>query len=72
MAIELVDKLLSAKTSGGYRFIDGMTLLGIMQTPLYVRQAIAAETTVYTLEKPPKFFGTGTMASNDESVESVE
>jgi spermidine synthase len=30
-----------------------------MQTPLYIRQAIASETTVYTLNEPPKFFGTG-------------
>ena len=58
---ELIDSLLSDKTKGGYRFIDGMTLLGILQTPLYVRQAIASETTVYTLNEPPKFFGTGTM-----------
>ncbi len=58
---KLVDELLSTQTTGGYRFIDGVTLLGIMQTPLYVRQAIAAETTVYTLEKPPKFFGVGAM-----------
>ena len=58
---ELVDQLLSAKTSGGYRFIDGITLLGIMQTPLYIRQAIAAETTIYTLQEPPKFFGVGAM-----------
>jgi spermidine synthase len=56
---ELVDKLLIDKTAGGYRFIDGITLLGILQTPLYIRQAIATETTVYTLEEPPKFFGTG-------------
>lgn len=56
-----VDQLLSTKTSGGYRFIDGVTLLGIMQTPLYIRHAIAAETTIYTLEKPPKFFGVGAM-----------
>ncbi len=58
---ELVDRLLEEKTTGGYRFLDGMTLLGIMQTPLYVRQAIAAETKVYTLDEPPKFFGTGAM-----------
>jgi spermidine synthase len=56
---ELVDRLLEEKTTGGYRFIDGISLLGIMQTPLYIRQAIAAETTVYTLNEPPKFFGTG-------------
>jgi spermidine synthase len=56
---ESVDQLLQEKTTGGYRFIDGISLLGIMQTPLYIRQAIAAETTVYTLNEPPKFFGTG-------------
>jgi spermidine synthase len=54
-----IDQLLQTKTTGGYRFIDGMSLLGIMQTPLYIRQAIASETTVYTLSEPPKFFGTG-------------
>ena len=57
---EAIDELLKTKTTGGYRFIDGITLLGILQTPLYIRQAIASETTVYTLEAPPKFFGTGT------------
>jgi spermidine synthase len=62
-APEVVDKLLTEKTTGGFRFLDGTTLLGIMQTPLYVRQAIAQETMVYTLEAPPKFFGTG-VASN--------
>jgi spermidine synthase len=56
---ESVDQLLQAKTTGGYRFIDGISLLGIMQTPLYIRQAIATENTVYTLQEPPKFFGTG-------------
>ena len=56
---ELVDQLLESKTTGGYRFIDGISHLGILQTPLYIRQAIAAATTVYTLNEPPKFFGTG-------------
>ncbi|MEL6929854.1 MAG: spermidine synthase [Cyanobacteria bacterium J06600_6] len=56
---ESTDRLLQAKTTGGLRFIDGISLLGILQSPLYVRQAIAAETTVYTLKQPPKFFGTG-------------
>lgn len=59
---EIVDQLLQAKTTGGYRFIDGISLLGIMQTPLYIRQAIAAENTVYTLQEPPKFFGTGVVS----------
>ena len=55
----LVDKLLAAKTVGGFRFLDGITLLGVLQTPLYVRKAIAEETTIYTSEAPPKFFGSG-------------
>ncbi|MEL6496282.1 MAG: methyltransferase domain-containing protein [Cyanobacteria bacterium J06623_7] len=58
------DRLLADKTTGGLRFIDGISLLGIMQTPLYIRQAIAAETTVYTLKQPPKFFGTGVATGN--------
>lgn len=53
------DRLLQEKTTGGYRFLDGISLLGILQPPLYVRQAIATETMIYTLEQPPKFFGTG-------------
>ena len=56
---ESVDSLLASQTTKGYRFIDGITLLGIMQTPLYIRNCIAAETTVYTLDAPPKFFGVG-------------
>ena len=56
---EAIDKLLATQTTGGFRFLDGIALLGVMQIPLFVRQAIASETTVYTLKKPPKFFGTG-------------
>lgn len=59
---ESVNRLLATETTGGFRFIDGMTLLGIVQTPLYIRQAIATETKVYTLKEPPKFFGTGAMS----------
>lgn len=56
---EAIDRLLATQTTGGLRFLDGIALLGTMQTPLFVRQAIASETTVYTLKEPPKFFGTG-------------
>ena len=38
----IVDQLLAEKTTGGLRFIDGKTLLGIFQTPTYVRHAIGA------------------------------
>lgn len=54
-----IDKLLSEKTTGGLRLIDGTSLLGLLQTPAYIRHAIAQETQVYTLKEPPKFFGKG-------------
>lgn len=54
---EAIDQLLKEKTSGGLRLIDGVTLLGMLQTPLYIRTAIEQYTTIYTLETPPEFFG---------------
>lgn len=56
---EAVDAVLAEKTTGGLRLIDGQTLLGMLQTPLYIRRAIEEHTEVYTLAEPPKFFGTG-------------
>lgn len=58
-----VDKLLSENTTGGFRLMDGTTLLGMLQTPGYIRKAIEAETQIYTLKEPPKFFGTGSVQS---------
>ena len=54
-----INQLLSEKTTGGFRLIDGTSLLGLLQTPAYIRHAIAQETQVYTLNEPPKFFGKG-------------
>jgi spermidine synthase len=54
-----IDQLLAEQTTGGLRLIDGMTLLGLFQTPAYIRHAIAAQTEVFTLNAPPKFFGKG-------------
>jgi spermidine synthase len=54
-----VDLLLQEKTTGGFRLIDGISLLGAMQTPLYVRSAFSEYPQVYTLKEPPKFFGKG-------------
>lgn len=51
-----VDNLLAEKTIGGLRLIDGQTLLGMLQTPLYIRNAVAEYTDIYTFKKPPKFF----------------
>ena len=56
---EQIDELLATKTNGGFRAVDGVGLLGMLNTPLYIRQAIATETQVYTLSEPPKFFGKG-------------
>jgi len=56
---EAVDKLLAEQTTGGLRMFDGTSLLGLMQPAKHIRAAIAAETQVYTLTQPPKFFGKG-------------
>lgn len=47
------------KTTADFRSFDGISLLGMLQTPGYVRQCIEKETEVYTMTKPPKFFGKG-------------
>ncbi|NET43673.1 methyltransferase domain-containing protein [Okeania sp. SIO2B3] len=60
---ETVNQLLREKTTGGFRMLDGTTLLGILQVPKHLREAIATETEVYTLAKPPKFFGKGSTKS---------
>lgn len=54
-----VDAMLAEKTTGGLRMFDGTTLLGMLQIPKHLRDAIAAETQVYSLAEPPKFFGKG-------------
>ena len=59
---EATDKLLAEKTTGGLRMLDGITLLGLMQVPAHLRQVIAAETEVYTMAAPPKFFGKGSVS----------
>ncbi|GAB1542136.1 polyamine aminopropyltransferase [Scytonema sp. NUACC21] len=56
---EATDQLLKEKTSSGFRMLDGVTLVGMLHLPLHLRKAIAAETQVYTLAEPPKFFGQG-------------
>jgi spermidine synthase len=58
-----VDKLLKEKTTGDFRMFDGRTLLGLMQPPKHLREAIAAESRIFTLSDPPKFFGKGISGS---------
>ncbi|MBR8829117.1 MAG: fused MFS/spermidine synthase [Gomphosphaeria aponina SAG 52.96 = DSM 107014] len=57
-----IDALLAEKTTGGLKLIDGISLLGILQTPAHIRRAIAENTQVYTINEPPKFFGKGVIS----------
>ena len=60
---EAIDQLLEAKTTGGLRLIDGITVLGLLQTPAYIRRAIAQHQEIFTLAEPPQFFGKGVAES---------
>ncbi|MCM1982553.1 spermine/spermidine synthase domain-containing protein [Lyngbya confervoides] len=53
------NRILAEQTTGGLRYLDGDSLLGLMQTPKHVRDAIAQESEIYTLAAPPKFPGRG-------------
>lgn len=48
----------------GLHMFDGRTMLGMLQPPKHVRDAIDAEETVLTMANPPKFFGTGVAGRN--------
>jgi len=52
---ERVDRLLAERTNGDFRMFDGITLLGLMQSPKHIRNAIEVETHVYTMDAPPVF-----------------
>ncbi len=52
-----IDELLKENLQGELKMFDGTTMLGIFQLPLHIRKAIEEETEIYTLAKPPKFFG---------------
>ena len=56
---ERIDQALADGTAGGLRMFDGHAYLGMLLSPKHLREAIATETTVYTLDAPPKFFGKG-------------
>ncbi|MEA5539479.1 spermidine synthase [Limnoraphis robusta Tam1] len=53
---EEIDRLLAKKTTQDFRMLDGITLLGILQTPAHIRTRIAKETQTYTLAHPPTDF----------------
>ena len=56
---EEIDRILAGKTNGGFRMLDGIALLGMMNTNAFVRRTIAEEKRIFTLKEPPKFFGKG-------------
>lgn len=55
------DRQLAEKTTGGLRMLDGIALLGLYQLPKHLRAAIVEQTQIYTLARPPKFFGKGAL-----------
>ena len=57
-----VDKKLSEATTGNFKMFDGISCLGLMCIGKHLRDKIAAETIVYTLKDPPKFFGSGVVS----------
>lgn len=59
---EAIDELLRAGTTGQMRMFDGVAMLGLLQLPKHVRDQIASETEVFTMERPPTFFGAGVAA----------
>jgi spermidine synthase len=52
-----IDALLDDQIADQLRMFDGQAFLGMLQSPKYVREGLAAETMVYTLASPPQFFG---------------
>lgn len=49
-----VDQYLRQMTNGQLRMFDGQTMLGLLQTPKYVRDRIASESVIYTIDNPPQ------------------
>ena len=62
--VETVDALLRERLDSDLRMFDGRTMLGMLQPPKHVRDAIASETAVFTLAEPPKFYGKGVAESS--------
>lgn len=51
-----LDALLAANVAGELRCFDGEAAAGMLQLPKYLRDALAAETTVYTAAAPPGYY----------------
>jgi len=55
---ETIDRILQTKITGKLREWDGVSWLGSLQLPRYIRNEIARETQIYTLAEPPKLVRT--------------
>ncbi|QGJ70327.1 Polyamine aminopropyltransferase [Planctomycetales bacterium 10988] len=56
---EAIDAMLKESTTGEFRMLDGMALLGLMNGPKHIREAIEQETEIYTKAAPPKYMNQG-------------
>ena len=56
---DAVDALLADMTAGGLRMFDGRAMLGMLQPPKHIRDALMTHTEPFTMAEPPKFFGQG-------------
>jgi spermidine synthase len=57
LTADRVGRLLTEQTTGGLRFLDGGVLLGLLQTPVFVRRALEAEKRILTQDRPPAAVG---------------
>lgn len=55
----VIDRLIQSHLTGPLKMFDGQSLLGMLQSPKYIRDRLAAETFVYTIDSPPAFLGRG-------------
>ena len=51
---EQIDAMLANSIKGTLRMFDGRTLLGLLQSPKYIRKLIDSETVIYTVASPPQ------------------
>ena len=58
-----VDRLLAEQGVRGLRMFDGEAMHGMFALPKHIREAIASENAVYTMNDPRKFFGKGAVSA---------
>jgi len=56
-----VDRALAEQTSGEFRFLDGLALHGLVHPAKHLRDAVARETRICTMDDLPEMLGRGSM-----------